>query len=149
MKLQSDNKKHWFPSFEFTSFFCRVGIAWISRVGGKPDLVMTLVNLGRTWERIFVAKEALLIDNMAYLLVCLFPKPGRPTIGSGCLYQCFGCHGQRKVRYEWPSFTSIRSSSSSFSLSLALSLSLSLSLSLYLFIIFLLIVYVPQPWVKT
>lgn len=91
-------------------FCCRGGIAWSSRVGSKPDLVATWVNLGRTWEGIFVAAEALLIDNPAYLLECLFLTNGEAHHGgSGCPCHCFGCHGQRKVRYEWPSFTSIHS----------------------------------------
>ena len=42
------------------SFCHREGFTWTCWVDGQPELVTTLVNLGRTPERIFVAEEALL-----------------------------------------------------------------------------------------
>lgn len=63
-------------------------------------------------ERIFVAAEALLLidkSGIIYWSVCFWQNGEVHHGGSGCPCHCFGCHGQRKVRYEWPSFTSIHS----------------------------------------
>lgn len=93
------------PKFKCYFFFASE-VALLEAVGW----VANRVNLGTTWEGIFVAAEALLIDNPENLLECLLLTNGEAHHGgSGCPCDCFGCHGQRKVRYEWHSFTSIHS----------------------------------------
>lgn len=81
------------------SFCHREGFTWTCWVNGKPELVTSLVNLGRTPEQIFVAKEGLLtIICHPYLRGYLFMKLWSPTMESGLLCQCLSCHGQRKVK---------------------------------------------------